>query len=92
MKHAGSTALKKVAWLLDALRALPQLTERTPGAFYRKSSAFLHFHDDLAGVFVDVKIDPATFTRFRVSTKTEQRATLARVTRVLNQGLPNPSG
>ena len=89
MKHAGSEALQKVAWLLDALRALPQLAERTPGSFYRKSSAYLHFHEDPAGVFIDVKIDSATFTRFRVSTNSEQRAVLTRVTGALNQRLPD---
>ena len=48
------------------------LTERTPGSFYRKSSAFLHFHEDPAGLFADVKLNGSGFERFRVSTKVEQ--------------------
>ena len=56
MKHAGGEALAKMESLLSAIREIPDLTERSPGVFYRRSSAFLHFHEDPAGMFADIKI------------------------------------
>ncbi|WP_165843836.1 hypothetical protein [Phenylobacterium kunshanense] len=41
--------------LLAELRTLPGLTERTRGVFYRKGRAFLHFHEDPAGLFADLR-------------------------------------
>jgi hypothetical protein len=79
MKHAGSATLKALGPLLDELRALPGLSERTPGSFYRKSRAYLHFHEDRAGWFADVKLQPGPFTRLPVSTPLQRRQLLARV-------------
>ena len=60
--------------VLAEIRRRPELTERSPGTFYKKSQAFLHFHEDPAGLFADVRLSPgADFTRMRVSTKAEQR-------------------
>jgi hypothetical protein len=81
MKHAGPQALEALAPLLRALREDTTLVERTPGSFYRKSKAFLHFHEDLSGLFADLKEDGASFTRYRVSTREEQKALLSRVSR-----------
>ena len=61
------------------LRALPDLKEKSRGTFYRKSQAFLHFHEDPAGLFADVRLDGGDFTRMRVSTKAEQRALMTAV-------------
>lgn len=72
MKHADRETLAKLETLLAELRALRPLVERTPGAFYLKSKAFLHFHDDPSGLYADVKLDLQTFTRMRVSTSDEQ--------------------
>ena len=55
MKHAGPTALGRLADLLAALRQRPGLVERRPGVFYRRSQAFLHFHEDPAGLFADLR-------------------------------------
>jgi hypothetical protein len=55
MKHAGEAALAGVAGLLALLRQRPGLVEKRPGVFYRRSQAFLHFHEDPAGLFVDIK-------------------------------------
>lgn len=63
MKRAGTETLQQLAPLLERLRTLPDLTERKPGTFYLRSSAFLHFHEDPAGVFADVKLDGAAFAR-----------------------------
>jgi len=54
MKHAGAAALGEVAGLIEQIRR-PGLVEKKPGVFYRKGQAFLHFHEDPAGMFVDVK-------------------------------------
>lgn len=51
MKHAAAEALEALGGLLDQVRDVPDLKERSPSVFYLKSSAFLHFHDDPAGLF-----------------------------------------
>lgn len=58
MKHAGSNAIKMLAPLLKQLRKRKRerLKENRPGVFYVKSRAFLHFHEDPAGLVVDVKL------------------------------------
>jgi hypothetical protein len=69
MKHAGPKALDALAPLLNDLRAMPGLVERSRGVFYRKGRAFLHFHEDPTGLFADLRgaADP-DFIRFDVST------------------------
>lgn len=84
MKHAGPAALEALAPLLALLRSRADLVERTPGCFYRRSQAFLHFHEDPAGLFVDVKLEGKSFTRLRVSTPAEQAALWERVSRASN--------
>jgi hypothetical protein len=84
MKHAGKEALGNLAPVLDALREQRALVERTPGSFYLKSSGLVHFHEDAAGLFADLKEDLVSFTRYRVSTLAERRAFLARVNRCLS--------
>ena len=79
MKHADPQTLASLAALLRRLRAQPSLIERRPGVFYLGSRAYLHFHDDPAGIFADVKFDLTSFTRVRVSTAAERRRFLARV-------------
>ena len=79
MRHARAEALDALEPVLVRLRACPELTERSRGIFYRKSQAFLHFHEDPAGMFADVRLVPGEFTRMRVSTKAEQRAFMSAV-------------
>ena len=55
MKHAGDAALDQLEALLAKLRALPGPIEKKRGVFYLKSKAFLHFHEDPAGLFADVR-------------------------------------
>lgn len=69
MKHAGEAALDDLEALLVRVRALPGLSEKKRGIFYRKSRAFLHFHEDPKGLFADVRAaDDKDFDRFHVST------------------------
>jgi hypothetical protein len=55
MRHARDEDLDRLEPLLAELRVLPGLTERKRGTFYRKSRAFLHFHEDPKGLFADVR-------------------------------------
>ena len=57
MRHARDQDLDRVEGLLIELRTLPGLTEKKRGVFYRKSRAFLHFHEDPKGMFADLS-DP----------------------------------
>jgi hypothetical protein len=59
VKHATPVALDALEPLLVKLRAVDGLTERNRGVFYRRSQAFLHFHEDPAGFFADVRLGPA---------------------------------
>jgi hypothetical protein len=76
VRHARPEDLEAIAPLLDDLRGIEGLRERSPGTFYRGSQAILHFHADPAGMFADLKVD-GEFVRSRVTTAPEQRALLA---------------
>jgi hypothetical protein len=54
------------------------LTEKKRGVFYRRSTAFLHFHEDPSGFYADVRL-AGDFERFRVETGDEQNELLAKV-------------
>ena len=67
MKHAGAAALEQIEPLIDRLRALPGLKEKSRGVFYLKSRAFLHFHEDPQGMFADLRTEDGNdFDRFKV--------------------------
>src|SRR5271156_3759833 len=74
MKHAGPQALEALEPLLEKLRTIlrtiPGVVERKRGIFYRGTTAFLHFHDDPAGMFADLRND-ADFERYPVNTRAE---------------------
>jgi hypothetical protein len=83
VKHAGPQTLAALEPLLRQVRQRPSLVERTPGCFYRKSVAFLHFHEDATGTFADIKLSGKGFTRVRATTPQEQAHLLA----LIAQGL-----
>jgi hypothetical protein len=66
MKHAGPAALDSLEPLLQKLRKIPGLLERKRGIFYHQGTAFLHFHEDPAGLFADLRTS-ADFERYPVS-------------------------
>lgn len=68
MKHAGIETLKQLEPLLVRLREIEGLVERKPGIFYLRSKAFLHFHEDPAGVFADARLNGVEFQRFALAT------------------------
>jgi hypothetical protein len=86
VRHATPAALDQLESLLLELRRLGLLREKKRGTFYRGSNAFLHFHEDPAGLFADVRLGGADFARRRVSTQAEQRALVAAVRRALSAG------
>jgi len=55
MRHARDEDLDRLEDVLAGLRVLPGLTEKKRGVFYRGSRAFLHFHEDSAGLFADIR-------------------------------------
>lgn len=84
MRHASADDLVPIEPLVSELRALPGLVERTPGCFYRRSKAFLHFHDDPSGLYADVRLVPEQdFVRLRVQPRAEQQSLLRKVRRVV---------
>jgi hypothetical protein len=78
MKHASPDALDRLESLLVELRQIPGLREKSPGVFYRGPRAFLHFHEDPAGFFADVRLD-AEFERVEVTSAQQQRRLLQRI-------------
>jgi hypothetical protein len=65
VKHAGGPALDRLEPLLARARAFAELKEKSRGVFYLRGRAFLHFHEDPAGLFADVRAT-AEFERVRV--------------------------
>jgi hypothetical protein len=57
MRHARDPALDTIEHLLVELRRNPALTERKRGVFYHGARACVHFHEDPAGIFADVRVD-----------------------------------
>jgi hypothetical protein len=85
MKHAGTAALDSLADLLEEIRGNAGLREPKRGTFYRRTSAFLHFHEDPAGLFADLKVGD-TFQRFPVNTAAERRTLLRRIAQLTREG------
>jgi hypothetical protein len=78
MKHAGANALEILKELLESLRSRASLIERRPGVFYVKGKAFLHFHEDPAGLFADLRQD-GDWRRLPVNSVNERAMLLALV-------------
>jgi hypothetical protein len=82
MKHARSDALDTIEPLLAEIRTVPGLVEKTRGVFYRKSQAFLHFHEDPSGLHADIRTGDE-FERFRAETASEREALLTLIRSVV---------
>jgi hypothetical protein len=82
VRHAGSDSLDGIETFLVQLRDLPGVVEKKRGVFYRRSKAFIHFHEDPTGMYADVRLADE-FDRFRVQTPDEQDALLARIRAVV---------
>ena len=84
MKHAGGAALDKLDGLLNQLRKQFVLKERKRGVFCRGSAAFLHFHEDPAGLFADVRTE-ADWERVPVNTRAQTRKLVAKIEAALRK-------
>jgi len=82
MKHAGTDALDRLEALLIQIREYGDLNEKKRGIFYRKSSAFLHFHEDPEGLFADLRVDNG-WKRLRVTNKSDHKVLLAELNKIL---------
>jgi hypothetical protein len=83
MKHATAPALDRLEPLLADLRRHEPLKEKSRGVFYLKSRAVLHFHEDPAGLFADLRC-AADWERFPVNTAAERKALLKAVTKFVS--------
>jgi hypothetical protein len=68
--------------LLDRVRTKEGIKEKKLGIFYRKSKSFLHFHEDPAGLFADLRVG-ADFDRYPVNTREEWKMLLTAIDRAL---------
>jgi hypothetical protein len=76
MKHVTAAGLDELEDVLYELRGVDGLKEKSRGVFHRGSRAFLHFHEDPSGIYVDVRLG-ADFERMRVTTKAERKRLLS---------------
>jgi hypothetical protein len=83
VRHARDEDLDRIEPLLEQLRAIDGLTEKSRGVFYRRSRACLHFHADGDDTFADVRLVGDEFERARTTTKAEQKTLVAEVRRAL---------
>lgn len=81
MRHARAAALDRLEPLLQMLRAIEPLDERSRGAFYFKSKAFLHFHEDPTGLFADIRSQPSAEFDYLKVDDDEGQATLMEIVR-----------
>jgi hypothetical protein len=86
MKHAGPASLDALEPLLAEIRLHaaidPKIVEKKRGSFYRKGKAWLHFHEDPAGYFADLK-GPDDWLRMRVSDADERQVLMAAINELL---------
>lgn len=82
VRHVTPAGLDQLEPLLGRLRRLDGLVEKQRGVFYRRSRAFLHFHEDPTGLHADVRLIDG-FERRRVETPAEQDTLVEEVERAL---------
>ena len=85
MKHAGPFGLDRLEPFLRQLRGLEALKEKSRGVFYRQGKAFLHFHEDPAGLFADVRLGE-DFERLKASSAPQRAILLRRIRDCLAAG------
>ena len=74
MAHADAAALQRLLPLLRQLRDIKDLREKSPGIFYLRGSAFVHFHAEDGTLCADLKRPRGGgFDRYPVETPVDQR-------------------
>ena len=82
MKHAGPSTLDQLGPLLARIRTQPGLKEKSRGVFYFRSRSVLHFHEDAAGTFADLRVADV-FERLAVDSLQEQEVLLQRLKQLI---------
>jgi hypothetical protein len=90
MRHASAESLCRIGALLDKIRNVEVLKEKTPGVFYWRSRAFLHFHEDEGSLYADVRLDGPDFDRFCLDRSTDQNRLLRAIQRQVRVQGKNP--
>lgn len=85
MKHATQPTLSAIEPLLARIREIDGIKEKKLGVFYRKSKAFLHFHEHGDLVFADVRLSGADFDRLPCNSKSERQALVAAIKKAVSQ-------
>ena len=75
MKHATAEYLKAYDGLLNEVRTFKRLREKKPGSFYLGGKGLLHFHENQACLFADLKAG-LEFVHYPVNTAKEQAVLL----------------
>jgi hypothetical protein len=84
MLHATERTLAEYSAFFASLRAIDGMRQKRPGVFYRKSKAFLHFHEDPTGLYADLRLNmDEGFLRMRVESKEEQSAFIVTISTAL---------
>jgi N-acetylglutamate synthase-like GNAT family acetyltransferase len=82
MRHARPEDLDRLEPLLEKLRRLDGLKEKSRGTFYRGSRAFLHFHEHEGGFFADLRVHD-DFERFPATSAADKKALIGTVEKAL---------
>ena len=77
MSRAKKSTLEELEPWLREVRTLgiEGLVETANGAFYKRRTAILHFHEDAEGVYADVKVD-GEWQRVQVNAERGKRTVL----------------
>ena len=86
MRHARGLALDELEGVLGRLRQSPELREKSRGVFYRKSRAFLHFHEHGDDLYADVRQADGEYLRLCVTTADDWAQFMQAVTDILRSG------
>ena len=55
MRHAKIDELYKINSLIENIRKIDNIKEKTPGHFYYKNRNIIHFHIDNSVIYCDIK-------------------------------------
>jgi hypothetical protein len=83
MKHAGPDALDQLEPILEEIRRLEGVREKKRGSFSCRSVGFLHFHEDPAGFFADLKVGD-DYVRLPINSKSQTQNFLRRAAAAVN--------
>ena len=83
MKHAGPQALDRLEPLLEQVRCLAALKEKSRGCFYLRGRGLLHFHEHGQGeLYADIGLGDE-FDRLPAMTAAQHKAILKRVAKAI---------